>query len=343
VVKVFSQPYIVVDQQLKSSNRSNAGEGEDQYALARNQSFGFFYDITDAHWMLYRQKYLEHVNHRFPDLPWVYHPDSERDESLPHIYPGKFGKWAYGWASYKAWYQNNYEPNFSCQFEKRVGIPMNGDGAKWVCDPHRIKVLAEARKAKDPNHPGCVVYSIGSSGNFDFELGLEKEIGAGVCEIHIFDFGNYESKMKQSGLKNAHYHRWGLDKQNPYAKNPPSPTEKYDSKQMVTNEFYGLLDTVRLLGHQDLGVIDIFKIDCEECEWDTFQDWLSDDIPLLHQILVEVHHAPKDKALDFYSSLERNGYLRFHKEPNIQWDPGCIEYAFVKVDEAFVEGKTGLW
>jgi hypothetical protein len=31
------------------------------------------------------------------------------------------------------WYQNNYEPNFNCAFEKRIGgTTMNGDGPKWV-------------------------------------------------------------------------------------------------------------------------------------------------------------------------------------------------------------------
>jgi hypothetical protein len=31
------------------------------------------------------------------------------------------------------WYQDNYEPNFNCAFEKRIGgKTMNGDGPKWV-------------------------------------------------------------------------------------------------------------------------------------------------------------------------------------------------------------------
>lgn len=81
------------------------------------------------------------------------------------------------------------------------------------------------------------------------------------------------------------------------------------------------------------------KIDCEHCEWETYQDWLADDIPMLHQILVEVHTAPKNTVLDFFDSLEAAGYLRFHKEPNIQFCPSCLEYGFVKVDKAFLEGK----
>ena len=60
---------------------------------------------------------------------------------------------------------------------------------------------------------------------------------------------------------------------------------------------------------------------------------------MLHQILVEVHEAPINKATDFFDSLEAAGYLRFHKEPNIQWDTSCIEYAFVKLDKSFMEDE----
>ena len=43
-----------------------------------------------------------------------------------------------------------------------------------VCDPHRIRKNALERKKKDPNtSPGCIVYSIGSNGNFMFELALQ--------------------------------------------------------------------------------------------------------------------------------------------------------------------------
>jgi hypothetical protein len=76
--------------------------------------------------------------------------------------------------------------------------------------------------------------------------------------------------------------------------------------------------TVKLLGHDQLDVIDVFKIDCESCEWETYQDWLAPGIPMLQQIQVEVHGAPGQKALDFYDGFEHAGYLRFHKEPNIQ-------------------------
>ncbi|KAL7536032.1 hypothetical protein ACHAXR_008564 [Thalassiosira sp. AJA248-18] len=300
------------------SNAPFISGGRDQYALARTQSFGFFYDITEEHWNLLRQIYKDHSNHLNPDRPLMYNPHNEDRKGIETWGdPETF-------SSYKAWYQSNYEPNFSCQFEKRVGKNMNGDGPKWICDPHRIKKLAADRKAKDPTSPGCVVYSIGSSGSFIFEIGMQNEIGAGVCEYHIFDFGDYEKQVPKE-LQRVHYHKWGLQKQDPNASDP-----------IAGKRLYGLRDTIKLLGHERLDMIDVFKIDCENCEWETFGDWLADDIPLLHQVQVEVHGAPGKTAVDFFDSLERAGYLRFHKEPNIQYNPGCIEFAFVKVDPIFM-------
>jgi len=172
------------------------------------------------------------------------------------------------------------------------------------------------------------VYSIGSNGDFNFELGMQKEVGEGVCEFHIFDMGDYKSKVPAE-LKRAHYHQWGLTVQDPNVDKP-----------VPGQQFYGLLDIIKLLGHEKLDVIDIFKIDCEKCEWKTFQDWLGAGIPILHQIQVELHNAPGKKAIDFFDTFERAGYLRFHKEANIQFSDGeCIEYAFVKVEEKFLEGK----
>lgn len=156
---------------IQSQSPASLGKPEetDSFESANRQSFGFFYDIPESNWKRLQQIFNEHVNHLHPEKPFVYHPQSQEHQSIPQVYVNRRGH--SGWNSYAAWYQSNYEPNFSCQFERRIGGTGNGDGPKWVCDPHRIRKLAKERRAKDPSHPGCVVYSVGSNGDFSFELG----------------------------------------------------------------------------------------------------------------------------------------------------------------------------
>lgn len=117
-----------------------------QYDTARSESFGFFYDIPNDHWNRLKSIYATHSNHVDPKQPLRFNPDFEGGDQR---------NWR---SSAHAWYQNvskseitmaasvkcgivkltilssplqNYEPNFSCQFEKRIGQNMNGDGPKW--------------------------------------------------------------------------------------------------------------------------------------------------------------------------------------------------------------------
>jgi hypothetical protein len=178
--------------------------------------------------------------------------------------------------------------------------------------------------------PGCVVYSVGSNGDFTFELGIQNAVGgAGVCEIHIFDPGNFGPKIPKE--LEATYHRWGIANE---TKNMTSNTVyKFENNQ--GNVFLSFEDTIKALGHEGLEMIDIFKIDCEGCEWEVYEDWLKPSLPSIQQILVEVHKAPMDKVLSFFDRLMAEGYVIFHKEPNIQYDPSCIEYAFLKLHKDF--------
>ena len=206
-----------------------------------------------------------------------------------------------------------------------------------MCDPHRLKRISHDRKSKqlkdgNINHesPGCLVYSIGSNGDFRFETGLQELLGDryDVCEIHIFDMGDYEGEMPK-GL-NIHYHRWGLKKHsNLKESNPSVEIEK-------GKEFYSLEETVKLLGHENRETIDIFKIDCDKCEWRTWQEWFGPSIPMLQQILVETHNTPKDYVAPFFDGIMSRGYVMFHKEANIQFADGdCIEFGFLKLSDEF--------
>jgi len=125
--------------------------------------------------------------------------------------------------------------------------------------------------------------------------------------------------------ENIHYHSWGLG----------SATDEQAN-------FKSLNETVNELGHQGR-VIDIFKIDCEGCEWTTYSEWFYPHVAentILKQILVEVHNHP-DGADSFFRSLQRFGYVIFHKEPNIKFGGGkCVEYAFIKLENSFFQGMN---
>jgi Methyltransferase domain len=157
----------------------------------------------------------------------------------------------------------------------------------------------------DSVHGGCLIYSIGSEGDFRFEEGFQDTF-PDTCEIHTFDFTDFSAKVPHN--KNIHFHNWGLkasyeedkDKYEVANFGPPSP------HLLKTRPFKTFQETIRELGHEGRP-IDIFKIDCEGCEWSTYKDWLGAD---LRQILIEVHKVPKI-AQDFFSDLQKAGYVTF--------------------------------
>ena len=56
--------------------------------------------------------------------------------------------------------------------------------------------------------------------------------------------------------------------------------------------------------------------------------------------MVEAHGCKGKTTLDFFDTLEAAGYLRYHKEPNIQFNSGCIEYGMIKVSTDFMNGNN---
>jgi hypothetical protein len=258
------------------------------FELATKESGNFFMDIPDNHWIVLKQ------------IAKSVQPNTRGDPLKTPSTPD-------------TWFQMHYDPEFSCQFEARVGL--KGDGGKWVCDPHRIS--RESGK--------CLVYSVGSNGEASFEAailgGISKE-----CEIHVFDFGDYKDTVaKQTGnSRNVHYHKWGISNK-------------------THGRFKTLDDTVKILRHE-MRTIDIFKIDCEGCEFDTYKSWL--DAPVkLRQILIEVH--PKLSLLrssvklpdtvNMFKALHDEGYVITHKEPNIMYSSRghCVEYSLLLLSPEF--------
>lgn len=209
------------------------------------------------------------------------------------------------------WWAFHYEPTFSCGYEIRVGS--YGDGGKWVCNPHRIAQLAQSER-----DGGCLVYSVGSMGDYGFEESINDEISS-TCEIHTFDLKPWNSYTDKPPPDFMHYHVAALGIQHP-AKSLP--------------------EIVVELGHVGRR-IDILKIDCEGCEWSTFRGWLGAGVDI-RQILVELHDSPDHPVDDttkhaMYDFLFEHGYVVFHKESNSLCGGDCIEYAFIKLGVDFGE------
>ena len=99
---------------------------------------------------------------------------------------------------------------------------------------------------------------------------------------------------------------------------------------------FTLNDIVDKLGHRGRE-LSVFKIDCERCEWDTFETWLDAGVHI-REILAEVHagtELPSDNpvARQFMAFMFERNMLIFHKEPNVKYSGGnslCVEYGFVR-------------
>jgi Methyltransferase domain len=198
-------------------------------SLAYRESFGFFHDISDEDWNRRKVRALTHRHQASPG----------HKKAAANIAPNR-------------WYLRNYYPLFTCPDQQRVGI--GGDGPKWACDPHRLALPRARSSAGGGGTPRekCLVYSIGSNGNYIFEDGLVRLLGAGTCEIHVFDLAKDYTRRNDAANKSIFFHHWGLGSS--YSK----------AGRTEGHSFLTLQETMQKLGHANR-TIDIFKIDCEKC------------------------------------------------------------------------------
>jgi hypothetical protein len=296
-----SAEILVVDETDSFSTLPSISRGADhvdnRYQLASDQSFGFFTDISDANWKRAQAIHAKMFPNYFQDLKKYAHGPNDKGD-IPKLKRSHY------------WNGENFQTEFHCSLAQRLPTDSQADGPKWVCDPHRLESKVD-----------CLIYSVGSNGKAEFEKGVQDEIGK-HCEIHTFDL-NHRNKRNgdfADALEGyATFHHWGLGTEEEAKKN---------------NRMKTLEQTVKELGHENR-TIDIFKIDCEWCEWFTFRQWLDQDI---RQILVETHNAPMPHAQDFFFALHDAGYVIFSKEANYQNGAGGVEFGFLKLSTDFLSG-----
>ncbi|KAL3773790.1 hypothetical protein HJC23_011928 [Cyclotella cryptica] len=217
---------------------------------------------------------------------------------------------------------DKWEPEAICFADERFGNTVRykalGDGPKFVCG---VDFLAKKSK-----NEGCLVYSVGSNNDISFEQAVHSIMG---CEIHTFD--PYIPKDKFVGNDIVTFHQWGFGEDN----STQGPTFK--SAATVMKEL-----------HHTHRAIDIFKIDCEGCEFAVMPPLLesiSKGIVNVNQLQIEIHRdAVKENTTlleAFFAAADKANLRIFHKERN-QWGCMgylCVEYAFV--NEKFLRDVNG--
>ena len=201
--------------------------------------------------------------------------------------------------------QTRWVPVLHCATAERLGAA--GDGGKWLCNPLRVAERG----------PSCLVYSIGSRNDFTFEAHLHAMLPR--CEIHTFDptIGAAPSNTPPF----VHFHAWGLlAAAAPEARSPTIEPGK-GSRRL----HYTLREMAAQLGHSHRE-IDVLKVDCDGCEHEALRAWAMEGVPLVRQLLVEVHfgshpreamHADIRSANRLMWLLRTLGFVVFAKEPNV--------------------------
>jgi hypothetical protein len=220
-----------------------------------------------------------------------------------------------------------FEPEAVCLDDERFGDATNskryqayGDGPKFVCGVDRV-----SESAKKGN---CLIYSVGSNNQIDFEVAIRKFIGN--CEVHTFD--PTVKPETYVGKNYSIFHDWGFGE---------------DSKNFSINHktrgpfewtTMSLKTAMQKLGHTNR-TIDIFKMDCEGCEYKVllkaFEEIARGEYKI-NQVQVELHKGGNPFAVmkTVIEAADRANMRLFHKERNHWGCAGhrCLEYAFVSND-----------
>mmetsp|Transcript_8113 Transcript_8113/g.11683 ORF Transcript_8113/g.11683 Transcript_8113/m.11683 type:complete len:361 (+) Transcript_8113:63-1145(+) len=278
------------------------------FALAAKESLGFFLDIPEETWNRHKQRF------QFTQPNYMQKALERTSRHSNHFWAG------------------NFEPEFTCPHEFRLG--KLGDGGKWACDPHRILsdtgrsgVGHDAHnpwKDNENNTNSCLVYSVGSNGNFDFEVEVLNHVSPN-CEIHTFDMKekgrNKNFTQEAAKLPGVTFHHIGLG--------PAKPPHQMHFKS------FG--EIISHLKHENR-IVDLMKIDCERCEYDQFRTWLADWDKmgmLVRQVLLEVHNSDYPGVVDIFREFQKAGYILFHKEANFINNANCVEVAWIKLSQDF--------
>jgi hypothetical protein len=216
---------------------------------------------------------------------------------------------------------DSWNPEYDCGRSARIGLKV-GDGGKWVCDPKGLF-------GKEYKYPlqDCIVYSIGSNFDLSFELDFKK-VTQNNCKIFTFD-----PTLKGRGIGEAAF---SLEAANNGIMFKPWGLAKTSNS---SSDHFSLRDIMKKLGHSK---IDLLKIDCEGCEYTSFEHIFKDcerdpsSLPF-SMLLIELHTQSFSVISRFFSGADKCGLRLYHKEPNHWGCEGykCVEFSFMTEKLAF--------
>jgi len=201
------------------------------------------------------------------------------------------------------WPWHYFESTYECTMgEDRIGHAGWDDGGKWICGMSNLLQV-----------PKCVVYSMGSNGQHDFEDDIMYNT---QCEIHTFDMGDFSHVFNGTRV---HYHQSKIGD--------------------GTGDTKSISQWMKELGHDH---IDVLKTDIEMAEYDAYPELSKQNPqPWIGQVLVEWHLNFIDwenydqkaryewmyKLLNLYESIRNLGLVQFHREDN-PFGAFCSEFCF---------------
>lgn len=233
-------------------------------------------------------------------------------------------------------------PVYECNTNQMKKLGGAGDLGKLFCGDvnHLISSITQTRQqlkqaTNDPNpHADCIIYSLGSNGQFGFEEEVKKTVND-RCEIHTFDCTGVWSNPSTT------FHNWCLGI-------PPAGTAEHDKPRFKT-----LWQITQELNHS---YVSLLKMDIEGAEYTVFRSMFTPEnshlLPVA--IFVEMHthlianldsFLPEDyvkhqnwaKPLwELVKTLDEYGYVIIAKERN-EWGPDhskcCAEYLFLRIKQ----------
>ena len=215
----------------------------------------------------------------------------------------------------------NYAPPLARSCERRR-YGATGDGGKFLCSLAALK-------------PGCVIYSLGSRNQFDFEAAMLAET---PCAIHTFDC-TVDGSTKPADAR-VIFHRQCLgDGATAALLNARQPA---GTPALTAADFFTLAELAASNGHSH---IDVLKMDVEAGEYPIFASLAATpreaDHLLPDQISFELHVArppwfecePQCDFWRLWSDALDLGYAIVSREDNALCD-SCVEYTLARVSRS---------